>query len=56
MKCLTKEWLKDMELHDIIVMLKPNTNKKLPFVFTDGGTECVAQEDLYTVKTKLNIS
>ena len=56
MKYLTKEWLKDVQLHDLIVILKPNTNKMLPFVFTNGGTESVAQEDLYTVKTNLDVT
>ncbi|MDE6586351.1 MAG: hypothetical protein K2K80_06710, partial [Clostridia bacterium] len=56
MKIMTKEWVKDFELHELIVALEPNSDKKIPFVFTNGGTDCVAKEDLHTVKTNLNLA
>ena len=56
MKKMTKEWVKDIELHELIVALTPNTNKKVPFVFMNGGTDCVAKDDLHTVKTNFNMS
>lgn len=56
MKVLTKEWLKDLELHDLRCRLTPNSNIKIPLVFTNGGTDSIAKEDLHTVKTNLNVS
>ncbi|MDE6442583.1 MAG: DUF4085 domain-containing protein [Clostridia bacterium] len=56
MKILTKEWRKDIDFHDLIIMLEPNTHKKIPFVFTDGGKDCVAKEHLHTIKTNFNLS
>ena len=56
MKLMTKEWARDIELHDIIVALTPNTDKKVPLVFTNGGTDCIAKQDLKTVKTNFNMS
>lgn len=56
MKIMTKEKFKDLEFHDLLLMLKPNTDKKIPFVITNGGTDCVAKEDLHTVKTNLNVT
>ncbi|MDE5897548.1 MAG: DUF4085 domain-containing protein [Clostridia bacterium] len=56
MRIMTKEWVKNLEFHDLIVMLEPVSKKKIPFVFTNGGTEAVAKEDLYTVTTDFNVS
>lgn len=56
MKTMTKEWVKSLEFHDLIIMLEPTSNKKIPFVFTNGGTDIVKKEDLITVKTKLNVT
>ena len=56
MKILTKEVEKDFEFHNLIIALEPKTNKKVPFVFTNGGTEGVAKEDLHTVKTNFDFS
>jgi len=56
MKIFTKEWVKDIEFHDLILMLEKNTGIRIPFIFMNGGTECVAKEDLYTVKTDLNVT
>lgn len=56
MKILTKEWVKDFDFLELMLMLKPNSNKKIPFVFTNGGTENVANEDLRTVKTNFNFT
>lgn len=56
MKKMTKEWIKDLEFQDLIVTLEPNTAKKIPFIFMNGGTEFVAKKDLYTVKTNLNVT
>ena len=56
MKIFTKEWVKDIEFHDLILMLEKNTGIRIPFIFINGGTECVAKEDLYTVKTNLNVT
>lgn len=56
MKVMTKEWYKDIEFHDLIVMLEPNTHKKIPFVFTNGGEDCVAKEHLHTVKTNFDLT
>lgn len=56
MKIMTKELFKDLEFHDLIVTLEQNSGKRIPFVFTNGGTECIAKEDLHKVKTNLNVT
>ena len=56
MKVMTKQWVKDYDFLDLITTLEPNSGKRVPFVFTNGGTECVAKEDLYTVKTDFNLT
>lgn len=56
MKFLTKKWLMDYELHEIQCLLKPQTNKKIPFIFTNSGTESIAKENLHTVETDLNLT
>lgn len=55
MKTLTKEWVKDLELHELNVLLDTNSDKKVPFVFLNGG-EGVAEKDLYTVKTNFDLA
>lgn len=55
MNFMTKEWLKEFEYLDLIVTLQPSSRKKIPFVLLNG-TDCVAKEDLYTVKTDFNLS
>lgn len=54
MKRLTKEWVKDFELQELITVL--SSKKKVPFAFTNGGTESVAEKDLITVKTDFNLT
>ena len=56
MKILTKEWYKELEYHNLIVTLEPHSYKKIPFIFLNGGEECVAKEDLYTVKSNFNLT
>lgn len=56
MKVLTKEWLNDCNLCGVAHMLNDKTDKKIPFVFTNGETDCIAKEDLHTVKTNLNVT
>ena len=54
MKRLTKEWVKDYELQELISIF--SSKKKVPFAFTNGGTESVAEKDLITVKTDFNLT
>ena len=56
MKIMTKEWVKDSDFLDLIVMLTPNTKIKRPLVFLNGGTENIAKDNLHTVKTNLNVT
>ncbi len=56
MKVLTKKWLRDYELNAIVGALSPFTDEKMPFVFTNGGTNIIAKKDLHTVKTNFNLS
>lgn len=55
MKVLTKEWVKDLDFHELILLLDTNSEKKVPFVFLNGG-EGVAEKDLRTVKTNFNLT
>lgn len=56
MKVLTKEWINDCNLCSVAYMLNDKTDKKIPFVLMNGDTDCIAKEDLHTVKTNLNIT
>ena len=56
MKKMTKEWVKDYKLLELVYTFKPISKNKIPFVFTNGGAECIAKKDLYTVKTNFAIS
>lgn len=55
MKVLTKEWVKNLEFHELIVLLDGKSNKKIPFVILNGG-EGVAEKDLHTLKTNFNLT
>lgn len=39
-----------------MVLIKSANRQKIPFVFTNGGTEMIAKEDLNTFKTNLNVT
>lgn len=56
MKVLTKEWLNDCNLCSVAHMLNDKTDKKIPFVFMNGEADCIAKEDLHTIKTNLNVT
>ncbi|MDE6473918.1 MAG: DUF4085 family protein [Clostridia bacterium] len=55
MKVLTKELYKHVELNEIILALSKN-NGIMPVVFLNGGYEGVAERDIKTVKTQLDVT
>ncbi len=55
MKVLTKEWIKDFELGDLMRIVNSESVKKFPLVFLNGGNEDVGK-DLNLFKTNLELT
>ena len=55
MKVLTKEWIKDFELGDLMRIVNSESVKKFPLVFLNGGNKDVGK-DLNLFKTNLELT
>lgn len=55
MRVLTKELTKKLELFELEYALKAETKNKMPVVFFNNGSDYVAESDLKTVKTNLDL-